>query len=456
MIEKFLNFEEFWSDDKKRKSYLLNFIHVIFLLFLVLIIAVRLAGNIFHNSEGGQENLMFLYGLVVFVLLLSYLVKKGFVTLVSFALIGLLLFACIRGSWMWGIDLYTVDIVYPLIILLAGLLVGPGFAFTVLLTIIIFLYVIFVLQDLTLIPRNAAWRNALPDHGNIVTIIIIYTLMTVFSWLSAREIEKSLHKARSLAKKLHAQNENLELTVAERTQELRNLQLKQLVQIAPLLDLGKLSAGLVHDIRQPLSVLQIVIDKIHAKNRLDDEEITLALAALKQINDLAGMSVNKFKNDQELEVFDLTSEVEKLLQLFVYKARSRKVKIVYEHRKPLQLHAERKKLLQVLANLIMNALEAYEDRSTKEKFVFIKFKKKRYGVCIEVKDYGKGISPDVLKKLFEPGFSTKSKQGSLGLGLYVANEVMKECFVKPIEVRSAVGKGSCFTLIIKNNYILHD
>jgi signal transduction histidine kinase len=453
LVDQFLSFERAWSEDKIRKSYLLNFINLSLLIFLLFIISIRLFGNFFIDAGSNQESLWLLATIAGILLFLILLVKKGMVRLVAILLIALLLLSSLKGTWTWGIDLYTVDIMYPFIILLSAVLIGSRFSFVVLFVICAALATTFVLQDCGAISRDSLWRSSLPSYPNLLTIIVIYTLMTVLAWLSSREIEKSLQKSKKLAEKLRIQNENLELTVEQRTKELKTLQLNALTRIAPLLDLGKLSAGLVHDIRQPLSVLSIILDEARAKRgKLDN--LDLAFGALKQIEDLSSISATKFFCKSELEIFNLNQEISKLLSLFEYKASKKKVNLVFKVNQAFDLQADRKKLMQVLANLILNAIESYDELGKKDKTVFIKLLRNSRHLIITVKDYGVGINQANIAKLFAPNFSLKNPDNSLGLGLYVGQEIMKKYFLTSIKVESSHRYGTSFSLIIKNKFIL--
>lgn len=446
-------FDDSWQEDKQRRSYLLNTVTVGLLIFLICIFSIRLFGNYFLAHENNQESLLFLLIIIGVLSFLTYLVKRGFVTLVSLGLVALLLLATFKGTLSWGIDLYTVDIMYPFIILLSAILISSRFSFFVLLLVILTLTATYYLQHFGLIPRNSEWRNFLPSQANLLTILVIYSLMTFLSWLSSREIEKSLLRVRALAEKLRMQNENLELIVKERTKKLRALQLEQLTQAAPLIDLGKLAAGLVHDIKQPLSVLSMILESVH-KGKIGDEELSLAHQSIERINELASFGANEFFIKEEIEFFNLNQEIKKLIELFSYKARKLGVKIILINQREFTLHADRKKLLQVIANLIINALEAYQDKQNSEKIVFVKLKKRARSLVIEIKDNGIGVNQKQLESIFKPAYSTKSKKGSLGMGLYIANEIMRKFFENQIRVTSKKNQGSSFFLLIKNKYLL--
>lgn len=453
LINKVFTFEDDWSDDKKRKSYLLTFINLVLVIFLFLIILIRIVSGMFFDLPSSMESLLLLFALLSMFIFMLFLIKKGFVKLVSIFIISALTACLFKGNFGWGIDLYVVDIFYPLIILLSGLLVGSTFSFFMVVIVSIYLTSIYFLGYELNYIHFLSWRDSNPSLFNLLTILIIYLLMAFASWISSREIEKSLIKIKSISNKLKLQNKNLEKTVKNRTKELRNIQLEKLTQLSPLIDLGKLTAGLVHDIRQPLSVLNILMESAELnENKVDD--IKEAFIAINKINEITKACSCRLFSNSELEVFNLNYELEKIVNLFEYKARSAKVKIYLNISQSYDLYADRVKLNQVLANILMNAIESYEDLKKEGKSVFIKFEKKERNLLIKIKDYGIGISENNLKSIFNPNFSLKNGGSSLGIGLYISNEMMEKAYETKIKVESKYNHGSTFIVYIKNKFIL--
>lgn len=453
LIDKLLVFENAWSEDKKRKSYLLNFISLVLLVFILAIIAIRFFGGLFLQVANVKENFLLLIFIFLALCFMIFLIKKGFVRLISFSIVALLLVSSVKGSLTWGIDLYTVAIMYPLIILISAVLISSRFSLFILLVVCLVLSSIYFLQYYGYIFRDSSWRGSTPNFLNLLTVLSVYALMAFISWLSSRETEKSLLKAKQLGEELELHNRNLEITVEKRTKELKLLQLKQLTRVAPLLDLGKLSAGLIHDIRQPLSVLSLILQNAE-RNKNIISDLDQAFLAVDKIDDLSKMSACKLFSMSEFEVFNLNLEIKKLVSLFEYKSRIKKVRIIFKPSKEYELYADRKKLNQILANLILNALESYENLEKHDKNIFIKLIRKPRNLIIKVKDYGIGINNNDLPLIFEPNFSSKSNEESLGFGLYVSQEAMTKVYKTKIKVESEINNGSTFTLFIKNKFVL--
>ena len=102
-------------------------------------------------------------------------------------------------------------------------------------------------------------------------------------------------------------------------------------------------------------------------------------------------------------------------------------------------------LLQVLTNLIQNAVDASPDGAE----IMIAVKKAQHRCRIEVTDSGSGISPEMCGRIFEPFFSTKCERqkASMGLGLSISNSLVQAMGGK-IELTSQVGRGTTFTIVL--------
>ena len=466
LLKNFFKFPSNWTEEKRRKSYLTTLVYLFFAVFLILAIFIRVFYSFFIIRDHNSVSLLIL---VVFALLFfSFLLrirKKGSKLSAGF-LVTALLVLCFQGTLKWGIDLYTIDIIYPLIIFLAAVLVSSNFAFIILLIEVIGFSLIFYLQSMDLVYCDSSWKNYQSTYLDLIMILSVYFLMAAFSWLSTREIEKSLERAlkeedknKKLLEKLKYQNLNLERIVEERTAVLKNYQIEQLIKVSPFVGMGKLVAGIIHNIRTPLSVISLAIDNLLAKKSEMSTDLYLqhlnrAKNAVEKITDFSKISKNQFSEREELDYFDLNQEIEKLIQLFEHKASEKQIKIFFNENKKYKLMAYREKLDQVIANLLLNAIEAFDNSDKKEKHIFIKFKRNKHYLLIQIKDYATGINSEDLSHLFQARFTTKANSNGLGLGLYFCQEIMNDFYDTKIKVESIHGIGSTFTLRIKNKFLV--
>ena len=105
-----------------------------------------------------------------------------------------------------------------------------------------------------------------------------------------------------------------------------------------------------------------------------------------------------------------------------------------------------RKLNQVFMNVLANAIQAIENKGT----IRIKTSADRKNVYVEIADTGKGIPPDKLARIFDPGFTTKGVGVGTGLGLSISHNIIQK-HDGEIRVKSELGKGTTFTAVLPND-----
>jgi PAS domain S-box-containing protein len=247
-------------------------------------------------------------------------------------------------------------------------------------------------------------------------------------------------------------NAELEQRVEERTHELREAQ-EQLVRKEKLAVLGQLAGGVGHELRNPLGVINTAIyylklvqpdagEKIKLHHAIIVQEVHNAEKIIADLLDYARV----ISSDREpASVPDLVRGV---LGRFPVPP-SVQVALKLPADLPM-VYADPRQMEQVLGNLTVNACQAMASTSSATGVpqggkLTISARKKKGMVAIAVKDTGTGISPENMKKLFEPLFTTKVK--GIGLGLAVSRK-LAEANGGWIEVKSEPGKGSTFTLVL--------
>ncbi len=235
---------------------------------------------------------------------------------------------------------------------------------------------------------------------------------------------------------------NLEMLVEERTKELQNTQ-EQLVRSERLAVLGKLGAGIGHELRNPLASIKgsVYFLKMALENPEDeiketldvlDQEVTNCVLIISSLLDFASpkaptkqkTNVNEVINAALLRV-DITEGI--------------KLETDLDPKLPVIL-ADPIQLSQVFINLIRNAVQAMENGGK----LTINTDTSGPGyISIKITDTGSGITKEDLQKLFTPLFTTKAK--GIGLGLAIAKTFI-EAHEGTIDVTSSVGEGTAFLI----------
>jgi signal transduction histidine kinase len=243
--------------------------------------------------------------------------------------------------------------------------------------------------------------------------------------------------------KLKDYTEGLEVIVEERTQELRDAQ-ESLVRQERLAVLGQLAGGVGHELRNPLGVISNAVYYLQTVNPDADESTQEYLNMIssevqnagKIISDLLDFSRTKMPERQEIGVSELVAQV------LEKKPPPENVQVKKEFPEDLpEVYVDPAQINQVLSNLVENAYQAMLEGGK----LVIKGENKNNQVLISINDNGIGISPENMKKLFEPLFTTKAK--GIGLGLAVSRTLL-ETNGGTIEVESEEGRGSTFTVIL--------
>ena len=213
--------------------------------------------------------------------------------------------------------------------------------------------------------------------------------------------------------------------------------------------IGKLTASLMHEIRNPLSAIKLNIDYLTLiKDTLPDEaldSIELTKDAVTRIQYLVD-NILTFtrKNAREQEFCSINEITKTSVDLLKSSARKRNIKLILELDEKMPFgYFDKNKVLQVFVNLITNSIESSEDGAS----VYIRtVDNLPDNIIWEVEDNGSGISDEIKEKIFQDFYT--SKVNGTGLGLSVCEMILKQCQAE-IDFTSTVGVGTKF--IIKFN-----
>lgn len=266
--------------------------------------------------------------------------------------------------------------------------------------------------------------------------------------------------------KLEIVQKNLDLLGT--MEELKSTQ-GQLVQSEKMAALGKLVAGVVHELNTPIGAINSAIDVSSRstnnilgvlrggksleeikKNKLlqnslnaiqDNNPITMA--ASKRISKIVSSLKSFVRLDEAtFQKADIHEGLESTLTLIEHEFKDRiLVKKEYGDIPLLTCYPE--ELNQVFLNLLVNAAQAIDKKGT----ITIGTSAENGNVQIRISDTGSGIPPERLEKLFEPGIVKKGSRVKAGLGLFTCYNIVHKHHGR-IMVDSSVGKGSTFTVIL--------
>ena len=233
----------------------------------------------------------------------------------------------------------------------------------------------------------------------------------------------------------------------------------QLVQSEKLTALGELTAGVAHELNQPLNGIKIISQSILRdieKNRFEEENIGKDLTDIvNQVNRMAEIIGHMRLFTRQTEgttetMIDINTVVKGPFTLLGQQLKNNNIEVMMEFAPDLpKVMGDPIRLEQVIMNLITNARGAVESSGQENKRIEIRTYQNdsQQEVVAEVKDNGGGIPEDLREKIFQPFFTTKEPGKGTGLGLSESSKIIEEHKGR-IELETKVGEGTTFRVML--------
>jgi len=231
--------------------------------------------------------------------------------------------------------------------------------------------------------------------------------------------------------------------------EIKNLN-EEIDRHRRLVALGKLSAGIAHEIRNPLSSIrglaQFVYNSFSKKDERK-EDLNTIIQEVDRLNKLV-VQVLDYAKFKELNItsFSLNHLIDNVVELFKQEIKDKEIKFHLElSSKVSMIKADKDQIRQVLMNIIINSIQAISETGIIEIKTEDNIISGKSIIKLTVEDNGIGIAENNLNQIFDPFFSTKEK-GS-GLGLSIVYRII-ESHQGEIKVESKEGKGTKFVIFL--------
>jgi two-component system C4-dicarboxylate transport sensor histidine kinase DctB len=309
------------------------------------------------------------------------------------------------------------------------------------------------------------WRSLAPIKEERISLIILSAsgyLLVVFLLLFANERLKN-------AKRLKQSKQLLELKVKERTADLSASNAKlleeiaqrqqaqvqvekmqeELIQSEKLAVIGSMSAGINHEINQPLTALRSYSENAIAyqeRNMTDKvkNNLSLIVGLVDRLSNIVSQ-FNSFskKSTGIATVVDVEASIQAAVSIVKHQAIAAVVKLtIMPCINKQYIFGDAIRLEQVLVNLLNNAIQALSEQD--EKIITLSLYQEQGQVLIEIKDNGPGILADNIDRIFEAFFTTKENFG-LGLGLSISHRII-ESMQGQLKVNNHHDGGAVFTI----------
>lgn len=239
------------------------------------------------------------------------------------------------------------------------------------------------------------------------------------------------------------------LSILRDVSELRQLK-RELLQASRFSEMGKFAAGIVHDIRSPLTVIKgftdCVLDSVSCQQ---DAQVMSAAAAVQR----AVAKVERFTMrllqvrvagaEEEVHDVDVVMVINEVLEMLDTKIREVGVAVVRELPQECCLPGRKQQLEQVVSNIISNACDAVSD--VDERQLVIHVEREGAHVRISFADTGVGIAENLRARIFDAFFTTKHSTQGTGIGLTIASEIVN-AHQGRIDISSNQPQGTVFTV----------
>jgi two-component system C4-dicarboxylate transport sensor histidine kinase DctB len=323
-----------------------------------------------------------------------------------------------------------------------------------------------ILTDTRVLRKKVLMVNIIVGTGlSLAYILVILLIQRTHRLTEIQKIEEESKRA------LQDANEQLESRVFDRTQKLTEANemlrkeiidrkqtevmlkrtRKELIHAAKLAVLGQMSAGINHELNQPLAAIRSYTDngkQFLQKGRLED-----AMWNLEQIGELTermaqiGIQLKLFsrKSSGLIVIVPLHGVIDGALEILKPSLNRETVELIIDIQPDnLEVRANHVLLQQVLVNLISNAIQAIEGQKVKK--ILLQCHARDEKVVVAVHDNGPGVSVEHLNQIFEPFFTTKKSGQGLGLGLTISDRIVRDFGGQITLVQATNGARFEFTL----------
>jgi signal transduction histidine kinase len=232
------------------------------------------------------------------------------------------------------VNLPTALLSFGLLITISSILINTKFGFIMGCIISSTLIVLFYFQINDILPPANYWLTEKLYVSDVVQYSIILLIMAIVSWLSNRETERSLIRARDSGAALKQERDLLEIKVGERTKEIKELQIQRVSELYHLAEAGKLATGIFHDLMNPLTALTLAVEQIKPDNNTKISQLSdqtrKALVASRKAADFISVIRRYSTLSNKPELTDLSSELERIIKLLDYKAKRNGIEFVID------------------------------------------------------------------------------------------------------------------------------
>lgn len=206
--------------------------------------------------------------------------------------------------------------------------------------------------------------------------------------------------------------------------------------------MGEMISMIAHQWRQPLSTVTLHISSLQLKRllgkKIENTEVDKALEEINStiiyLSDTIDDFQTYFHPKKEISKVEIEDLLQKAINFTKPRLENTDIVIKYSIKNKVVIETYTNEIIQVLLNILNNAVDALVSRSITDPKIMIFVRDSGDELLLEIEDNAGGIDDEHIETIFEPYFSTKGKNGT-GLGLYMSQMIMQKQFQSSIEVR---------------------
>lgn len=225
-------------------------------------------------------------------------------------------------------------------------------------------------------------------------------------------------------------NKSLEENIAKQVEANRKKD-HMLIQQSRLASMGEMIGNIAHQWRQPLNALSLVLINIadaHEYKELTDEylnkQISNGTKLIQNMSSTIDDFRNFFKSEHSAEIFNLSSCINDALMIVGASFKNHNINLQVELDESLTSKGYPGQYRQVILNLLANAKNAFLENAVSSGKIQLRLEKKDNQACFYIEDNAGGISTDIIDKIFDPYFTTRTE--GTGLGLYMSKTIIEK------------------------------
>ncbi len=330
--------------------------------------------------------------------------------------------------YVWGVNTPFGFLLIAITIVLASILLEPRRTILVGNGLILFLLGMqYLISYQGYVPQFSDSIKA-SHFGDAIAYSCGIAVLVLISWLYGRQTQRLLHEARSAEAALARQKDLLEVRVKERTAELERTQLEESRALYQFVEVGQLSAALIHDLANHLTILTMDIEDI--KRSQHSRVIARAQKSLMNLDRMVGTLRDQLRGTERPKPFSPVRVVTAALRGTLQKASPNITLTTSESAQKARIVGDPLRFTQVITILVNNAIEAGAAADAPAQ-IRIRIQANAKDVSITIEDDGPGLTGNYRRTLFKPVQS--AKKDGLGIGLFIAHKIIETHFKGRLE-----------------------